>query len=33
MAVNGAFTITYWGTTGSLTAPLRPAEITTKLVA
>ncbi|MGH7169451.1 MAG: MBL fold metallo-hydrolase [Gemmataceae bacterium] len=27
------FTITYWGVTGTLTAPLRPAEVTEKLVA
>jgi phosphoribosyl 1,2-cyclic phosphodiesterase len=27
------FTITYWGVTGTLTAPLRPAEVTDKLVA
>jgi phosphoribosyl 1,2-cyclic phosphodiesterase len=27
------FTITYWGVTGTLTAPLRPAELTNKLVA
>ncbi|HTU90601.1 MAG TPA: MBL fold metallo-hydrolase [Gemmataceae bacterium] len=28
-----AFTITYWGVTGTLTTPLRPAEVTDKLVA
>lgn len=28
-----AFTIVYWGTTGSLTAPLRPTEVTDKVVA
>jgi phosphoribosyl 1,2-cyclic phosphodiesterase len=27
------FTITYWGVTGTLTAPLRPAEVTDKLAA
>jgi phosphoribosyl 1,2-cyclic phosphodiesterase len=27
------FTITYWGVTGTLTAPLRPGEVTDKLVA
>lgn len=27
------FTITYWGVTGTLSAPLRPAEVTDKLVA
>jgi phosphoribosyl 1,2-cyclic phosphodiesterase len=27
------FTITYWGTTGTLSAPLRPAEVTTKFQA
>lgn len=27
-----AFTLTYWGATGSLTAPLRPAEVTDKIV-
>jgi phosphoribosyl 1,2-cyclic phosphodiesterase len=32
MAVNSPFVITYWGTTGSLTAPLRPEEVTDKLV-
>lgn len=26
------FTITYWGATGTLTAPLRPAEVTDKMV-
>src|SRR5436305_14252154 len=26
------FTITYWGVTGTLTAPLRPPEVTDKLV-
>ena len=26
------FTITYWGTTGTLTAPLRPPEVTDKIV-
>jgi phosphoribosyl 1,2-cyclic phosphodiesterase len=32
MADDGEFFIRYWGTTGSLTAPLRPAEVTDKLV-
>jgi phosphoribosyl 1,2-cyclic phosphodiesterase len=27
------FTITYWGVTGTLTAPLRPAEVTDKIIA
>ncbi len=27
------FTITYWGVTGTLTTPLRAAEVTDKLVA
>jgi glyoxylase-like metal-dependent hydrolase (beta-lactamase superfamily II) len=27
------FTITYWGVTGTLTAPLRPPQVTDKLVA
>ncbi len=27
------FTITYWGVTGTLSAPLRPAEVSDKLVA
>jgi phosphoribosyl 1,2-cyclic phosphodiesterase len=32
MAVDPVFTITYWGTTGTLTAPLKPPEVTDKLV-
>jgi phosphoribosyl 1,2-cyclic phosphodiesterase len=32
MASDPVFTITYWGATGTLTAPLRPAEMTDKLV-
>ncbi len=32
MASEPVFTITYWGTTGTLTAPLRPAEVTDKIV-
>ena len=31
-ANTGVFTITYWGVTGTLTAPLRPAEVTDKLI-
>lgn len=33
MPADTAFTITYWGVTGTLTAPLRPQEVTDKLVA
>lgn len=33
MHEQNVFTITYWGVTGTLTAPLRPAETTDKLVA
>jgi phosphoribosyl 1,2-cyclic phosphodiesterase len=33
MRPDPVFTITYWGVTGTLTAPLRPAEVTDKLVA
>jgi phosphoribosyl 1,2-cyclic phosphodiesterase len=33
MTADTAFTITYWGVTGTLTAPLRPQEVTDKLVA
>jgi phosphoribosyl 1,2-cyclic phosphodiesterase len=32
MAVDRAFRIRYWGATGSLTAPLRPEQVTDKLV-
>ncbi len=32
MAQEPVFTITYWGVTGTLTAPLRPPEVTDKLV-
>ena len=32
MTPEAVFTITYWGVTGTLTAPLRPAEVTEKLV-
>lgn len=32
MSAEPVFTITYWGVTGTLTAPLRPAEVTDKLV-
>jgi phosphoribosyl 1,2-cyclic phosphodiesterase len=32
MAAEPVFTITYWGITGTLTAPLRPPEVTDKLV-
>jgi phosphoribosyl 1,2-cyclic phosphodiesterase len=32
MASDPVFTITYWGATGTLTAPLRPPEVTDKLV-
>src|SRR5438552_1476558 len=32
MAAEPAFKITYWGATGTLTAPLRPEEVTHKLV-
>jgi phosphoribosyl 1,2-cyclic phosphodiesterase len=31
-ASSSAFTITYWGTTGALPAPLRPDEVTDKIV-
>lgn len=33
MSSETAFSITYWGVTGTLTAPLRPLEVTDKLVA
>ena len=33
MSPDAVFTITYWGVTGTLTAPPRPAEVTDKLVA
>ena len=33
MSADPAFTITYWGTTGTLSAPLRPPEVTDKVVA
>jgi phosphoribosyl 1,2-cyclic phosphodiesterase len=33
MSAAPVFTITYWGVTGTLPAPLRPAEVTDKLVA
>jgi ribonuclease BN (tRNA processing enzyme) len=33
MTAQPVFTITYWGVTGTLSAPLRPAEVTDKLVA
>jgi phosphoribosyl 1,2-cyclic phosphodiesterase len=32
MVVDPVFTITYWGVTGTLTAPLRPPEVTDKVV-
>ena len=32
MSAESAFTITYWGVTGTLCAPLRPPEVTDKLV-
>src|SRR4051794_22786395 len=32
MTAQPVFTITYWGVTGTLSAPLRPAEVTDKLV-
>ena len=32
MSAESVFTITYWGVTGSLCAPLRPPEVTDKLV-
>ncbi len=32
MSAEPVFTITYWGVTGTLTAPLRPPEVTDKLV-
>src|SRR4051812_1183900 len=32
MTAAPVFTITYWGATGTLTAPLRPPEVTDKLV-
>ncbi|HTU22290.1 MAG TPA: MBL fold metallo-hydrolase [Gemmataceae bacterium] len=33
MSPDAVFAITYWGVTGTLTAPLRPAEVTDKLIA
>jgi phosphoribosyl 1,2-cyclic phosphodiesterase len=33
MSPESVFTITYWGVTGTLSAPLRPDEVTAKLVA
>jgi phosphoribosyl 1,2-cyclic phosphodiesterase len=33
MTAEPAFSITYWGITGTLTAPLRPVQVTDKLVA
>ena len=33
MSADHAFTITYWGVTGTMSAPLRPAELTDKVVA
>jgi phosphoribosyl 1,2-cyclic phosphodiesterase len=33
MSADPVFTITYWGITGTLSAPLRPPEVTDKLVA
>jgi phosphoribosyl 1,2-cyclic phosphodiesterase len=33
MSADHVFTITYWGLTGTLSAPLRPAEVTDKVVA
>jgi phosphoribosyl 1,2-cyclic phosphodiesterase len=32
MPLDPVFTITYWGVTGTLTAPLKPAEVTDKIV-
>jgi phosphoribosyl 1,2-cyclic phosphodiesterase len=32
MPVEPVFTITYWGTTGTMAAPLRPCEVTDKIV-
>ncbi|MFL5243637.1 MAG: MBL fold metallo-hydrolase [Gemmataceae bacterium] len=32
MALDPVFTVTYWGVTGTLTAPLKPAEVTDKVV-
>lgn len=32
MSHPSAFRLTYWGTTGTIAAPMRPAEVTTKLV-
>ena len=32
MAADPAFVITYWGTTGSLSAPLRPQDVTERIV-
>jgi phosphoribosyl 1,2-cyclic phosphodiesterase len=32
MATEPVFTITYWGVTGTLTAPLKPPEVTAKIV-
>jgi phosphoribosyl 1,2-cyclic phosphodiesterase len=33
MAAQPVFTVTYWGVTGTLSAPLRPAEVTDKVIA
>jgi ribonuclease BN (tRNA processing enzyme) len=33
MTPDVAFTITYWGTTGTISSPLRPVDVTAKLVA
>src|SRR5258708_25360166 len=32
MPLDPVFTVTYWGVTGTLTAPLKPAEVTDKIV-
>src|SRR5262249_10397036 len=32
MSADAVFTITYWGITGTLSAPLRPLEVTEKVV-
>ena len=32
MSPEPVFTITYWGVTGTMSAPLRPGQVTDKLV-
>ena len=33
MSAGPVFTVTYWGTTGTLSAPLKPRDVTAKLLA